>query len=47
MDQPPAPDTAQPEILSVHTLDPASGAMARLAAVEDSLGDIQLMLHKL
>jgi hypothetical protein len=47
MDQPPAPVTTQPEILSVHTPDPASSGIARLSAVEGSLGDIQLMLCQL
>src|SRR4051812_26020322 len=36
MDQPPVPSSAQPEIPSVHTPDPASEAMDRLAAVEGS-----------
>jgi hypothetical protein len=47
MDQSPAPDTAQPEILSVHNLDLASRAMAQLAAVEGSLESIQDTLCQL
>jgi hypothetical protein len=47
MDQLPATNSAQPEIPSVHTPDPDSGAMARLAAVEGSLETIQDMLHQL
>jgi hypothetical protein len=40
MDQLPTPVTVQPEIPSTSVLDPASGAMAQLIAVEGSLGDI-------
>jgi hypothetical protein len=47
MDQLPAPDSAQPEIPSVHIPDPDSGAMARLAAVEGSLKTIQDTLRQL
>ncbi|KAJ7888871.1 hypothetical protein B0H14DRAFT_3429845 [Mycena olivaceomarginata] len=47
MDQPPAPDSAQPEIPSVHAPHPDSGAMARLAAVEGSLESIQSTLRQL
>jgi hypothetical protein len=47
MDQLPTPAAVQPDIPSVHTSDPASDTMAQLAAVEGSLGDIQLMLCKL
>jgi hypothetical protein len=47
MDQLPAPDSAQPEILSVHTPDPDSGAMAWLAAVKGSLETIQDTLRQL
>jgi hypothetical protein len=47
MDQLPASITMQPEIPSASAPDLASGTMARLAAVEDSLVDIQLMLRKL
>jgi hypothetical protein len=37
----------QPVILSVHTPDPASGVMDRLAAVEGSLDAIQDVLRQL
>jgi hypothetical protein len=47
MDQLPTPDSAQPEIPSVHTPDVDSGAMARLAAVEGSLETIQDTLCQL
>ncbi|KAJ7819850.1 hypothetical protein B0H14DRAFT_3472776 [Mycena olivaceomarginata] len=47
MDQLPAPASAQPEIPSVHTPDPASEAMDRLAAIEDSLESIQDALRQL
>jgi hypothetical protein len=46
MDQPLAPDSAQPEITSVHTPDLASEAMVRLAAVEGSLESIQNTLRQ-
>jgi hypothetical protein len=47
MDQLLAPDSTQPEILSVHALDPDSEAMAWLAAVEGSLESIQNTLRQL
>ncbi|KAJ7303584.1 hypothetical protein DFH08DRAFT_977094 [Mycena albidolilacea] len=47
MDQLPTPVAAQPEILSVHTLDSASDIMDWLAAIEGSLTSMQLMLKYL
>jgi hypothetical protein len=47
MDQPLASSAMQPEIPSVHTPDPASEAMNRLAAIEDAFGDIHSTLSQL